>query len=634
MEQRNLLETDDDVHSNSEAGSSSGAAYTTGPASMAFLRSHRRALAIGSAVLLALFGVVVGSSASWAWGSSRPALAALRRAPLQAHFQELDERGTKEFIPDADMMWQSDAMKKAMEQKESLAASAQKLADEMRERDMNSEEKGEESTKASRSEAASNLLLGALDTLMANIPTKRADGFVIIESGRCSDSSLQSIKFMGSCERAGKKLTLRKLTSHSSGNLTLKVEGCYTLKGQLIIDDGAQGKVSLDSGVHEICMDEARSQKERDWLATEAEVLQQEAEEQRKKHLLEEERLVKQWEKDELTAPNVSLYCFALMMPFGYEPGLLKEQEHQKVGIYACDEHTVFSNQTILMSGEESPVEISMVPGSLAVAYGGRWMTALNTGVFNRLWMEVIKLGRYRYHDWIVKVDPDAVFFPSRLRELLRHKSPYHDPEVQRRVPEPKSMKCGTCGLKGHDAESCASHVRKWQSEGHTCKKSLELAARPPPHDCGCECDDFACDLPGSAVYLNNCKWGLHGPIEVLSRRAVATYAAGLPKCVDLLQNPWGEDKFLDQCMQQLGVTRSNEYSLLSETACGEQPAPCGTSNVAFHPFKSIQSYFMCWQYANKYGQGPAAPPTFADLADSEVSDLIDVTPREDVHVV
>lgn len=32
--------------------------------------------------------------------------------------------------------------------------------------------------------------------------------------------------------------------------------------------------------------------------------------------------------EDEANVPNVSFYCFSLMLPFGYEPGLLKEQRH------------------------------------------------------------------------------------------------------------------------------------------------------------------------------------------------------------------------------------------------------------------------------------------------------------------
>lgn len=314
------------------------------------------------------------------------------------------------------------------------------------------------------------------------------------------------------------------------------------------------------------------------------------------------------WQETEKKAPNISLYCFSLSMPFGYEPGLLAAQKEHGVGIFACNESAVFSNMTHSPDGEPLPLDVLLVNESLAVAYGGRWMTALNTPVFNKLWMEVLRRERYRFHDWTVKVDPDAVFFPSRLIQTLRHKSPYN--KIPKVVREPKVFdKCAMCSLPGHGHETCASHVHWLQQHNHSCSDALDLLARDPPVDCGCKCDDFACDLPDAAVYLNNCKWGLHGPIEVFSRRAVAVLGAGLPKCVSLLSHPWGEDKFIDKCLQMVGINRDDEFSLLSETACGEQPAPCGRADVTFHPFKSIQSYFTCHAYASQYGHGPDADP-------------------------
>jgi len=375
--------------------------------------------------------------------------------------------------------------------------------------------------------------------------------------------------------------------------------------------------------------EEEEKEKEKEKKEEEEEEEEEAAKNKLEKVKKEAKEAIDEWKDDEKNVPNVSLYCFSLMMPFGYEPKLLLEQKKRSVGIYACNEAVVFSNVSTLMSGAPSPVHVELIGGSLAVAYGGRWMTALNTGVFNRLWMEVIKLQRYRFHDWSVKVDPDAVFFANRLRQMLRHKEPYK--EIPHVSAEPGSVgKCSTCRLQEHSKDSCASHVRWWQQKGHSCPEALQLASRQPPMDCGCECDDFACDLPDSAVYLNNCKWGLHGPIEVLSRRAVATFAAGLPRCIELLSHPWGEDKFLDQCLQLLGVNRDNEYSLLSETACGEQPAPCGTSNVAFHPFKSIQSYFTCHAYADKYGHGPAIMPTYEEFADKAGVSLEDDDDEDD----
>lgn len=324
------------------------------------------------------------------------------------------------------------------------------------------------------------------------------------------------------------------------------------------------------------------------------------------------------WRQEE-KAYKLSLFCFSLMMPFGYEPALLEAQQSKGVSIFACDEYSVFSNMTdTLSSDSQLKAQVEILPASLAVSYGGRWNTALNTDIFNRVWLQIVKLGRYRFHDWSVKADPDCVFFPSRLKELLALTAPMS--RVPRAMAEPEQISCSACRKLGQEAKTCAAHVKAYQKAGRSCTEALELVAREPPEDCGCSCDDMACEEPEEAsMYLNNCKWGLHGPLEVLSRRAVAAYVSGLPQCTQMRQHPWGEDKFMDNCMSQLGVVRTNQYRLLSETACGEEPAPCGTADVAFHPFKSIQSYFSCWGFADKYGHGPADPRGSWDSGDGRM---------------
>jgi len=307
---------------------------------------------------------------------------------------------------------------------------------------------------------------------------------------------------------------------------------------------------------------------------------------------------------------GISLYCWALMMPFGYEAGLLLEQKRQGVGIFECDEWAVYSNQSMMADGSPFPFPVHEVTGpngepiSLFVPLGGRWHTALNRDVFNQVWLKVVEVDQYRKHDWIVKVDPDSVFFPKRLKQVIGRRAPLKDVKMQ--GPEPDKLDCSYCKKEGFTTQSCASHVHWLQSQGHTCRDALESVARDAPEDCGCKCNDFACDLPANqAVYINNCQWGLHGPIEVFSRRCIATYIAGLPICSNLLYHAWGEDIFVDQCMIELGLTRVNEFDVMSEIACGDQPAPCGQTDTTFHPFKNVEKWFACWNFASKYGHGP-----------------------------
>merc|ERR1719446_347023 len=59
--------------------------------------------------------------------------------------------------------------------------------------------------------------------------------------------------------------------------------------------------------------------------------------------------------------------------------------------------------------------------GSLKAKIGGKFHTALNTPVFQHYWSHLIKDGRAFKHDWTIKVDPDCVFFPDRLTEMLKN---------------------------------------------------------------------------------------------------------------------------------------------------------------------------------------------------------------------
>mmetsp|Transcript_33007 Transcript_33007/g.99715 ORF Transcript_33007/g.99715 Transcript_33007/m.99715 type:complete len:688 (-) Transcript_33007:33-2096(-) len=321
-------------------------------------------------------------------------------------------------------------------------------------------------------------------------------------------------------------------------------------------------------------------------------------------------------------ASRVSLYCFALMLPYGYEPRLLMAQQRKRVGLFACDAHDIFTNSsTLLDTGKRVQLGVKVVPVTLSVPLGGKWHTALNTPVFNRIWTEVRESGVQLQHDWIVKVDPDTVWFPQRLRTtLINNITAQVFPMRQRRLTQ-QGEDCKTCRLP--QGGTCQEHVQWVQKHKNaSCREALELTSRLPPLDCGCSCSMVeACDLRSDPawkkdggvlegdytsfkpiVYLNNCIFGLHGPIEVLSSGALNAYVGGLEVCNFLLQEPWGEDKFMDRCMLALGVTRVNVFSLLSEDACGEEPTPCGAKQVAFHPFKSEDKYFECWESAANSG--------------------------------
>merc|ERR1712217_53618 len=133
-------------------------------------------------------------------------------------------------------------------------------------------------------------------------------------------------------------------------------------------------------------------------------------------------------------------------------------QYHEHTSLFACDAYSVYSNKSIeLIPGHRTRI----IDSDLVAPLGGIYHTALNTPVFMELWSRVLRDGIFDHYAWTVKVDPDTVFLPDRLRGLLQNHS----------------------------------------------------------------------EAPGG-MYVNNCKYGLHGPIEVFSRNAVRAWALSRYRCL------------------------------------------------------------------------------------------------------
>lgn len=228
------------------------------------------------------------------------------------------------------------------------------------------------------------------------------------------------------------------------------------------------------------------------------------------------------------TVKTNSLWCFSLMLPWGAEPPLLRMQLAEHQSIFACDESAVYSNPAIDLGGG---VKTKVVPVDLHCPVGGAFHTVLNTPVFKALWDQVINDARYELYDWTVKVDPDAVFIPWRLTDIV------------------------------------------WQPEHRKAQK-------------------------GKGVFFQNCKGAFHGPVEILSRKAVETYKTGNKNC------PWHdqEDWYLSGCLISLGVQPHRVNTLLADVACGNRDLTCTKPKAAFHPFKAPLHYRRCWANATSIG--------------------------------
>jgi len=230
--------------------------------------------------------------------------------------------------------------------------------------------------------------------------------------------------------------------------------------------------------------------------------------------------------------PANSMFCFALMLPFGGERKLLAYQWSKGASIFACNGYAVYSN----MSLQVGPgLNTKIVASNLACGFGGDSNTALNSWIFIAVWDKVTNDQEYRRYKWVVKADPDCVFFPDRLVPILRANA--------------------------------------------------------------------------QASYINNCQYGLHGPIEVFSRAAIdrlaqdyaQSYDGKAPaRCVKE-QNfgLWGEDMFIDQCFNQVLKLpiRATEPRVLCEDHCDCSEffwCTAGADRVAYHPFKTVGAYDAC----------------------------------------
>mmetsp|Transcript_115650 Transcript_115650/g.338265 ORF Transcript_115650/g.338265 Transcript_115650/m.338265 type:complete len:298 (-) Transcript_115650:40-933(-) len=137
-----------------------------------------------------------------------------------------------------------------------------------------------------------------------------------------------------------------------------------------------------------------------------------------------------------------SLFCFSVVRP-GPEAELLRL--HLEVPMLAgCDAYAVYSNVSMMeLMGVQGAMVLQQighgssfvqaVNGSMDVGMEGypaenpKTFSASNTPIFKQAWRALFATGARKRYDWVVKVDPDTILFPDRLRTILRG---YHPEEM------------------------------------------------------------------------------------------------------------------------------------------------------------------------------------------------------------
>lgn len=168
----------------------------------------------------------------------------------------------------------------------------------------------------------------------------------------------------------------------------------------------------------------------------------------------------------------------------------------------------------------------------------------LNSPTFIGAWNIILGSNVWIKSDFTVKADPDAVFFPERLRPYLK----FH-PNFR--------------------------HHNPWFSTN--CKFGE-----------------------------NNEKDALFGSLEVFNKKSMKELSTKAKICKEelpWLRRGWGEDRYIQECMMQIvEASHSNMERELKDNACGHAKQPkkkytCDESAaVAYHPYKTLGEWKQCYE--------------------------------------
>jgi len=232
-----------------------------------------------------------------------------------------------------------------------------------------------------------------------------------------------------------------------------------------------------------------------------------------------------------------TLYCWQLARPDGYEPGLVKEQVKRGAGIFACDDFDVFSIHGDVPLGRTPAGRdvrtVHCVPHDVGRSKDN---TAGNTEIFLNAWDAVKARDSWGSYGWTIKMDPDAVLVPNRLRVHI--------------------MSAGADGMKkGVFFRTCNVHPKN----------------------------------PDYPMML--------GALEAISRKALDTFFRDGDQCQHWLpMADYGEDLFITKCLQRLDVSALDDYSLVGDDRCDRSLACWDHTFAAFHAFKNVVDWVKCWE--------------------------------------
>jgi len=115
-----------------------------------------------------------------------------------------------------------------------------------------------------------------------------------------------------------------------------------------------------------------------------------------------------------LRSPS-SLYCWLLFRAGTYEEDLVRASFTKRQSVFGCDGYDVMSDYSVDLGEDVHMILIGNITSPKAY-----WGSVANGQSFVRAWDRLLSEERYWQYSWTVKVDPDTIFLPERLRQHVR----------------------------------------------------------------------------------------------------------------------------------------------------------------------------------------------------------------------
>jgi len=230
-----------------------------------------------------------------------------------------------------------------------------------------------------------------------------------------------------------------------------------------------------------------------------------------------------------------SIFCWVLFQVTSYEKDIVKYQLDNNAGIFQCDGYAMLSTAepTAIGKGPDGKdmVTLPVKKAEITTSQDG---TAGNAKLFINCWDALLKDGQWRHFAWSIKVDPDAIIVPDRVRRHLQ------------------------------------SHV-------------LENV-----YVVNCNAFPSSPNFPMMYGSVEIYSWRA---IDTYARnigKCLKDMGMMLPK--------WGEDYFMTHCLDHIGVGRISDFVSVGDNVCSG--GSCGDAAFsAFHPYKSVDEWKTCWDW-------------------------------------